>query len=174
MELRRLRATCPALATAALLVLVACAGDDAAMGDAASGPSIEGSYLLVARDLPDGTTLEPPEIFGLMTFTDGLRHFHIYAPGADGGLNTTSHVAEYNLDDARYTQTTLYSVTNDEAAGGLSYTLTADPGTAPVTLGSGTIQFDEVGDGGPTLVFTDNGLTATLEGAFVDHWEKME
>lgn len=144
------------------------------MGDADSGAGIEGSYRLLARDLPDGTTLEPPEIFGVMTFTDGLRHFHIYTPGADGGLNTTSHVAEYTLDDTRYTQTTLYSVTNDEAAGGLSYTLAAEPGTAPVTLGPGSIQFDEVEGGGPTLVFTADGLTATLEGAFVDHWEKIE
>lgn len=53
-----------------------------------------------------------------MTFTDGLRHVHIYTPGAEGGLNTTSHAAEYDLDDTRYTQTTLYSVTNDEVEGG--------------------------------------------------------
>jgi hypothetical protein len=31
----------------------------------ASGPSIEGTYRLVSRDLPDGRVQTPPEIMGL-------------------------------------------------------------------------------------------------------------
>jgi hypothetical protein len=174
MQPQRSRATWSALATATLLALVTCGDDEMAIEDSASGPSIEGSYRLLSRDLPDGTTLEPPEIFGLMTFTDGLRHFHIHAPVLEGdGVETYSHVAEYDLTETRYSETPLYEVINNEAAGGLTYAFSSDPRNSPVTPDSETVTFGEVG-GGPDLVFTTAGLTATQEGQFVDHWERIE
>ena len=39
-------------------------------------PSIEGTYRLVSRDLPDGTKQVPPAIDGLITFTRGYRNFN--------------------------------------------------------------------------------------------------
>jgi hypothetical protein len=44
----------------------------------AQAPSIEGTYKLLSRKLPDGTTLSPPNIMGLFTYTamtPEVRHF---------------------------------------------------------------------------------------------------
>jgi len=35
------------------------------------------------------------------------------------------------------------------------------------------LQFRD-GENGPLLVFTEQGLTATLDGEFVDHWVRVE
>jgi len=47
-------------------------------------PSIEGTYRLVSRDLPDGSKQVPPAIDGLITFTKGYRNFNIYWKDAGG------------------------------------------------------------------------------------------
>ena len=39
-------------------------------------PSIEGTYRLVSRDVPDGSKQVPPAIDGLITFTKGYRNFN--------------------------------------------------------------------------------------------------
>ena len=40
-----------------------------AMTAFAQTPSIEGTYKLISRQLPDGTMLRPPDIMGLFTYT---------------------------------------------------------------------------------------------------------
>jgi hypothetical protein len=108
-----------------------------------------------------------------MTFTGGLRHFHIHTPVIGGtGLELYNLVAEYELTGDTYTETRLYDVTSG-STGSPTYQLTGQPVSSAVTVDSGTVTFDEPNDG-PELAFTPTGLTATLEGAFVDHWEKIE
>jgi hypothetical protein len=46
-----------------------------------------------------------------MTFTGGLRHFHIHTPVIGGtGLELYNLVAEYELTGDTYTETRLYDV----------------------------------------------------------------
>ena len=40
-----------------------------ALAASAQAPSIEGTYQLISRKLPDGTVLKPPDIMGLQTYT---------------------------------------------------------------------------------------------------------
>jgi hypothetical protein len=44
----------------------------------AQGPSVEGTYRLVSRTLPDGKVQSPPDVIGLMTYTKGYRNFNIF------------------------------------------------------------------------------------------------
>ena len=44
-----------------------------ALAASAQTPSIEGTYQLISRKLPDGTMLSPPDIMGLFTYTEDLQ-----------------------------------------------------------------------------------------------------
>lgn len=136
---------------------------------------MEGTYRLVSRDLADGTALTPPAIQGMLTYTEEYRNFNIYWTGPDGKRFSIAYVAEYELTEDTYTETSIYHMVNDEIGGaGLTYHLSPETGSAPVTRGEGTISmklplWDE-----PSVVFDSDGLTATREGAFVDHWERVD
>jgi hypothetical protein len=59
---------------------------------ASSAPSIEGTYRLVSRQLPDGTVLKPPDIMGLLTYTKSHRNFNIVWKDATGKFHIPSHL----------------------------------------------------------------------------------
>src|SRR5687767_4376955 len=63
-----------------LLVLMVGAVSFAAEGSpsqVSSTPTIEGTYKLISRQLPDGTIQVPPDIMGLMTYTKSYRNFNM-------------------------------------------------------------------------------------------------
>ena len=98
---------------------------------------LEGTYRLASRDLSDETTVKPPNIQGLLTYSEGYRNFNIYWTGADGNPVSIAIIAEYELTDDTYTETNVYTWVNDPAAGGASYDLAPTSGSAPVTRGAG-------------------------------------
>ena len=63
-----------------------------ALSAAAQTPSIEGTYQLVSRTLPDGTVLKPPDIMGLFTYTKTHRNFNIVIKDAMGKFYSYSLV----------------------------------------------------------------------------------
>ena len=117
-----------------------------ALAPGESSPSgIQGTYRLVSRDLPDG------------------KRFSI------------ANIAEYELTEDTYSETSLYRMANDEIGGaGFSYDVSGKSGSAPVTRENGRIAFGLPLWGEPSVVFTAEGFTATREGAFVDHWERVD
>jgi hypothetical protein len=149
----------------------------AMVGAATSQPSeggIEGTYRLVSRDLPDGTMVRSPEIFGLMTYSHGYRNFNIYWKEGDKAFSI-GMASEYKLADETYSETDLYYAVNDEIGGkGMSYDLSRRVGSSPVTRDHGRLSFQMPLHDEPAVVFDRNGFTATREGAFVDHWERVK
>ena len=134
---------------------------------------LEGTWRLVSRDLPDGTTVGPPDIQGLLTYADGYRNFNIYWTDGDGNPTSISVIAEYELTEDTYTETNVYTMVNEAAAGDVSYDLAPTTGSAPVTRGEGTLSMTLPLRGEPGVIVTAEGLTATREGEFVDHWERV-
>lgn len=134
---------------------------------------LEGTFRLVSRDLPDGSTMSPPDLQGLLTYDDGYRNFNIYWTDADGNPTSISIISEYELTDDTYSETNVYTMVNDPARGGLSYDLASTSGSAPVTRGEGTLSIKLPLRDEPDVVVTADGLTATREGQFVDHWERV-
>jgi hypothetical protein len=133
--------------------------------------SIKGTYRLVSRDLPDGTKQVPPNIVGLITFTTKYRNFNIYWKDASGKAMSISNIATYQLTDKEYRETNVYYLTNDEIGGkGLSYDLSATSGASPVAMKGTRIAMQLPLHDEPKVVFEGNRMTATREGAFVDHW----
>ncbi len=139
------------------------------------GAEIEGTYRFVSRDLPDGTVQTPPAVEGLLTYTDHLRNFNIHWTDESGKHLSIGAVCEYVLTAGDYTETNIFYVMNDEISGaGLTYDLSNAAGAAPVTRAGGELRFTLPLHGEPSVVFTRDGLTATREGEFVDHWEKVD
>ena len=69
---------------------------------ASSAPSIEGTYKLISRQLPDGTMLRPPEIMGLSTNTKSHRNFNVVQKDATGKIASFSSVLTYMLTATEY------------------------------------------------------------------------
>ena len=140
-------------------------------------PSIEGTYRLVSRDLPDGSKQVPPAINGLITYTKGYRNFNIYWKDAGGKVFSVSYIAAYQLTPKEYREKSVFFLVNDEIGGkGASYDLSPLDGASPVTITGARIAMHMPLHGEPDIVFEGNKMTATGKGAygtFVDHWERV-
>ena len=155
-----------------LVLLSACGRDVAAES---SPSSLEGTYKLVSRDLPDGTKQFPPDVVGLITYTKEYRNLNVYWKDADGKHSSISYVGSYKLTDREYSEKSIYYLVNDETGGKkLRYDLLPESGTAPVRRKNGRIEFTLPLWDGPKFVFEGNKFTAIKEGAFVDHWERVK
>jgi hypothetical protein len=160
------------LSVSLLFAAVAIASD--APKAAVNHPSIEGTYKLVSRTLPDGTKMAPPDIMGLLTFTKTHRNFNVFWKQPDGKKFSLSIISTYKLTDKDYTETRLYMLQNDELTGkGLTYDFSGQTKTVPITMLGGSIKIKMPFDP-PTVTFSGNGLTGVAESMFTDIWEKIE
>ena len=62
-------------------------------------PSIEGTYQLVRRELPDGTVQLPPAVKGMITYTKEFRNFSVVWKDDQGRFYSECYVARYTLTD---------------------------------------------------------------------------
>jgi hypothetical protein len=155
------------------VVLVVLVVGLSAIAASAQTPSIEGTYKLLSRKLPDGTMLSPPNIMGLLTYTKSHRNFNIVIKDATGKFYSYSLVSTYKLTATEYSETRLFSILNDQSGGkDIVYDLSEKTESVPVKMEGGRLQFKPPFDP-PALVFEGNKMTATLEGGFVDVWEKV-
>jgi hypothetical protein len=173
---------------AMLLVLmigaVSFAGDSLP-AQASSTPTIEGTYTLVSRTLPDGTRRFPPDIIGLMTYTKDHRTVNIMWKEPDGKLYALALGSTYTLTPSAYSETLLFVIEHDQITGaGTNYDFEPRTRTASVTVDGGRLQFKLPFDP-PTVVFEGNTITATAQsGMFappvpapegrIDVWQKVD
>ena len=144
-----------------------------ALSASAQTPSIEGTYQLISRKLPDGTVLKPPDIMGLLTYTKTHRNFNIVIKDATGKFYSYSLVSTYTLTPTEYSETRLFSILNDQVGGkDIVYDLSGKTQSVPVKMEGGRIEFKPPFDP-PVLVFEGSKMTATLDGGFVDVWETV-
>ncbi len=136
-------------------------------------PSIEGTYVLVSRKLPDGTIMKPPSISGIHTFTKDARNFNVMWTDKNGKHNSYSVYSTYKLTDKDYTETIHFGIMNDETSGkGISYTINQTK-TVPIKLEEGKLEIQFPFDL-PTATFENNKMIATAKGMFTDYWEKIK
>jgi hypothetical protein len=157
-----------------LTIGIFCFAGEPPTPQASSAPSIEGTYRLVARQFPDGTTLKPPEIMGLWTYTKTHRNFNIVRKDATGKFSSRSSVSTYQLTATEYSETVLFSIVNDQIGGkDIVYDLSGQTRSAPVTVAGGRLQFTLPFEP-RALVFEGNTVAATAaNNANVDTWEKV-
>ena len=139
----------------------------------AQTPSIEGTYQLLSRTLPNGTMLKPPEIMGLWTYTKSHRNFNIVLKDATGKYSSFSLVSTYTLTATEYSETLRFSLFTDQIGGKEPvYDLAGKTQSVPVKMDGGRLHFKLPFDP-PAVVFEGTKITATAEGNFVDVWEKV-
>src|SRR5438094_9358785 len=85
-----------------------------ALSAGAQTPSIEGTYQLVSRKLPDGTMLKPPDIMALFTYTKTHRNFNIVIKDATGKCYSSSLLSTYPLTPIEHSETRLLSILTDQ------------------------------------------------------------
>jgi hypothetical protein len=152
----------PAILLASLLLLCGCAR-----------PSLEGTWVLESRDLPDGSVQRPPAVLGCLSFADGRRNFNVHWKDAQGRAISIGSIAEYALADGEYRETNIYYRVSG-LGGEEQYDLSRQTGVAPVTQRDGRLEFVLPLHGEPAVVFQADRLTATRQGEFVDHWRRVD
>jgi len=110
---------------------------------------------------------------GLLTYTKSHRNFNLVIKDATGKLYSYSLVSTYTLTATEYSETRRFSILNDQIGGkDIVYDLSEKTRSVPVKMEGRRLQFKPPFDP-PALVFEGNKMTATLEGEFVDEWEKV-
>jgi hypothetical protein len=145
-----------------------------AISASAQAPSIEGTYRLISRQLPDGAILKPPDIMGLWIYTKSNRTYNSVRKDATGKFASSSLVSTYKLTATEYSETLAFSIRTDQIGGkDIVYDLLGKTQSAPVKIEAGHIQF-KLPFERPTVMFEGNKMTATVEGVLVDIWEKVQ
>lgn len=90
---------------------------DTEKNPAAEAPTIEGTYILVSRVLPDGTELSPPDVLGLITYPRNYRNFNVTWKDAQGRFFSMSYAAAYGLTATGYSEENIFYMINDEIGG---------------------------------------------------------
>jgi hypothetical protein len=138
-------------------------------------PNIEGTYKFISRKLPDGTVQGPPDVMGLLTYTKSYRNFNVMWKDTKGKFFSFSYVAAYKLTATEYSETNIFNITNDQIGGKeISYDISSQTGTSPVTVKDGRIEFKPPFFNEPSVVFEGDKITATAPGRFIDIWEKVQ
>lgn len=144
--------------------------------EASAMPSIEGTYVLVSRELPDGSVVNPPDLNGIITFTKEYRNFNIFWSGPNGEKISMSSFSRFVLSAAEVTETNIFRLVNDEISGtGFAYDFSDISGSSPVTVNEdGSISFKMPLNDEPNIIFSGDKFEAYVEGAFRDFWERVE
>ena len=142
-------------------------------------PSIEGTYQLVRRELPDGTVQSPPAMKGMFTYTKEFRNFSVVSKDDQGRFYLVCYVARYTLTDQEYAETSEYLIVDDQIGGdkGISYDLSNTTAKSPVSIDGGRIRFALPQPFEQalsiTVEFDEATLKATGKDLFIDYWEKV-
>jgi len=156
------------LGVSAFALAAVCFAQDAL----AENLSIEGTYMLVGRKLPDGTMVKPPDVMGMITMQGGYKHVNVFWKGSSGEPFSWSMVSRYRLTPTEFSETLLY-ITFDNPAEAKSpiVNLSGETKSVAVQTSAERVSFQLPFE--PMVVFEREKLTATIDGQFIDYWDKV-
>jgi len=140
----------------------------------AQSTSIEGTWTLMSRRLPDGTTVKPPDVQGIMSLADGHRNMNMLWRTPEGNWASWSAMTTYRLSDTQYTETLLFGISNDPGSGkGLRYFVSGTTRSGAVTREGQKIEIKQPFDGVRWLFEGDTETTTNPSGS-LDDWERVK
>ena len=142
------------------------------VSQAADFSSIEGTYVMESRTLPDGTVLTPPAVVGLYTMDDGYVNFNLAVKHSDGKVWSRSDIATYSISGSTYTEEHLYTAINDGT--GMKHDFTKRSGSSEMVMSEGNVELEFPVSGKIFGSFGPNSLTAMKSGVFIDKWVKVK
>jgi hypothetical protein len=132
----------------------------------------DGTWQLVKRKLPDGSVLTPPAVRGLSTNKNGTNQLVVFWQTPDGKPASISQLFTYQITDMEMTATPILTIFDDGSGKPPAYTIGGEAKTVPLKREGSRISHQHPLNP-PFLVIEGDQSTATLEGAFVDYWEKV-
>jgi hypothetical protein len=133
----------------------------------------DGTYRLVMRKLADGTVLTPPAVQGMGTFKNGVYQLIVYWRTPDGKPASLSSLSKWEWSDTEVTAKPLASMFDDGSGKSPIYTVGGETKRVPVARQGQRVSHQHPLD--PVfMVWEGDKETATLEGVFTDHWERMK
>jgi hypothetical protein len=134
--------------------------------------SIEGTYKFSARKLADGTKVKPPQITGLLVFTEKYRQLNLSWTDDNGKLVSVSCITEYSIDDKQYTEKNMFYCLNNESEGS-TYDMSDLSASSEVTAKDGKISFSLPIHDKPLITVTKDILVVKGQ-EYTDYWKKVE
>ena len=134
----------------------------------------DGTWRLVSRVLRDGKKLLPPEVMGIWTNVHGLRNLNVVWRTADGKVGSYSLMSTYKFGADEYTENLGFSLFNEPGnPKSPIITTTPESRTVPVKREGGRVAYKLPFDL-PAIVIDGDKVIATMEGVFVDSWERVK
>ena len=138
----------------------------------AQAQEFEGAWKLTARKLPNGTTLTPPAVQGAIMCQSGVWTRVVFWQTPEGKPASFSAVSTYKFAPAEYTETLLFSISDDGSGKPPSYSQTPQTKITPVRREGGRVAFRLPFDP-PSVVIEGDKMTATAENLFIDYWVRV-
>lgn len=135
--------------------------------------NIDGTWRLVMRKLPDGTVQTPPTVQGYSNTVDGVNQILVFWPGPNGKPASISSVIRFEMSETEITGTTVISVFDDGSGKPPLYNTVPATKTVPVERNGGRVSYQHPFHQ-PFVVREGDQLTATVDGEFVDYWERVK
>jgi hypothetical protein len=126
---------------------------------------------MLQRKLPDGATQVPPAVLGASTVHYNLENLNVFWYTPEGEPASFSRISTFKMSDTDYTETLLCTAFDDGSGKAPVYNLTGGTESAPLTRQGSRIAF-KLPFGEPSVVLEGDKLMATMEGQFVDYWER--
>ncbi len=133
----------------------------------------DGTWQLSMRKLPDGTTLKPPIVQGRSSFHNGVNQLVVFWPTPDGKSASLSSISKWEWTDSEVSATRILLIFDDGSGNPPAYMVGGETKREPIGRHDGRVSYQHPLDP-PLLVYDGNKMTATLQGVFVDYWEKVE
>jgi len=137
----------------------------------ADGP--EGTWHLVMRKLPDGTVQTPPTVQGRFTVKNGVTQLIVFWPTPEGKPASLSEISRWEWSDTDVAATPLLVIFDDGSGKPALYGVGGETKHAPVSRQGGRVSYQHPIDA-PFIVWEGDKMTATLDGEFIDYWEKVK
>ena len=151
--------------------LFACLIIAAAFLATAHADGMDGTWRLVKRQLPDGSVLTPPAVYGRSTTNNGVNHLLVFWPTPDGKSASLSSMSKWEWSAAEVAVTPMVLVFDEGNGKPPLYLVGGDVKRSPLQREGGKVSYQHPLDP-PFMVVEGDRSVATVKGAFVDYWER--
>ena len=133
----------------------------------------DGTWKLVMRKLPDGSIQMPPTVQGRFTIKNGVQQTVVFWPTPEGKPASLSEIDRVELSETEIAATAVLVIFDDGSGKPPVYTVGGETKRSPVDRQGGRVSYQHPIHP-PFVVREGDKITATLEGVFVDYWEKVQ
>jgi hypothetical protein len=143
------------------------------LANAAHAEGTDGTWRLVMRKLPNGTELKPPAVYGMSTTKNGVNQLIVFGPTPEGKPASVSSMSKWEWSETEVAVTPLLLILDDGSGKTPFYAVGGETKRASIRKEGTRILYQHPTD--PPFISRDGDkMTATLEGAFVDYWERVK